>query len=329
MAGSPLVMDCSLHLFGAATPTGEAVRLLAAGNEPRWPLYCYTRSQAGHDQAVDDKPGQCRAAGLGGRHPADFRDPAAFQPAGDPAQPAIWLSFGPIWLLAPFLERLASEHPERLRGLRGVIACSSSSARTKRYAANSFDRQLVARLIGAEELLLSTCRRLAVPCRILQPTLIYGQVGPCSDRNLSRLLQLLRRLPLLPLPEHTGLRQPIHARQLAAVALQLARQLADSGAEASALALPERLAIGGDVELSYRAMLEALQQSQPPGDPARRCRLLPIPNRLFILLAAPLVLRSPKAFEAVLRMGADLAGFTPAHQLLAQPAQPFPLQATP
>ena len=329
MAGSPLVMDCSLHLFGAATPTGEAVRLLAAGSEPRWPLYCYTRSQAGHDQAVDDKPGQCRAAGLGGRHPADFRDPAAFQPAGDPAQPAIWLSFGPIWLLAPFLERLASEHPERLRGLRGVIACSSSSARTKRYAANSFDRQLVAQLIGAEELLLSTCRRLAVPCRILQPTLIYGQVGPCSDRNLSRLLQLLRRLPLLPLPEHTGLRQPIHARQLAAVALQLARQLADSGAEASALALPERLAIGGDVELSYRAMLEALQQSQPPGDPARRCRLLPIPNRLFILLAAPLVLRSPKAFEAVLRMGADLAGFTPAHQLLAQPAQPFPLQATP
>jgi len=329
MTAPPLVMDWSLHLFGVATPTGEALRRLAAGSEAAWPLYCYSRSQAGHDKAVDDRPGQSRAAGLGARHPADFRDPAAFQPAGDPAQPAIWLSFGPIWLLAPFLAQLADQHPERLRGLRGVVACSSSSARTKRYAANSFDRQLVARLIGAEEQLLSTCRRLAVPCRILQPTLIYGQVGPCSDRNLSRLLQLLRRLPLLPLPQHTGLRQPIHARQLAAVALQLAHQLAGFGAGASAPAQPERLALGGDVELSYRAMLEALQQSQPPGDPARRCRLLPVPNRLFILLAAPLVLRSPKAFEAVLRMGADLAGFTPAHQLLAKPAQPFPLQEPP
>jgi hypothetical protein len=73
-------------------------------------------------------------------------------------------------------------------------------------------------------------------------------------------------------------------------------------------------------------MLQALQQAQPPGDPARRCRLLPIPNRLFLLLAAPLLLRSPKAFEAVLRMGADLAGFLPAHQLLAEPPQPFPVK---
>jgi hypothetical protein len=125
----------------------------------------------------------------------------------------------------------------------------------------------------------------------------------------------------LPLPAHTGLRQPIHARQLAAVAFSLARQLTAAGWDP---ALPARIPLGGDVQLSYRAMLQALQQAQPPGDPARRCRLLPIPNRLFLLLAAPLLLRSPKAFEAVLRMGADLAGFLPAHQLLAEPPQPFP-----
>ena len=173
----------------------------------------------------------------------------------------------------------------------------------------------------AEEQLLATCHRLQVSCRILQPTLIYGQVGRYQDRNLSRLLQLLRRLPLLPLPAHTGLRQPIHARQLAAVAFHLARQLTAAGWDP---AQPARIPLGGDVQLSYRAMLRALQQAQPPGDPARRCRLLRIPNRLFLLLAAPLMLRSPKAFEAVLRMGADLAGFVPAHQLLAEPPQPFP-----
>ena len=71
------------------------------------------------------------------------------------------------------------------------------------------------------------------------------------------------------------------------------------------------------------------QGSHPPSPigvyPARHCRICEIPNRLFFLLAAPLLLRSPKAFEAVLRIGADLAGFTRSHQLLDQPPQPFPV----
>ncbi len=283
-----------LHLFGATTPTGEAFRQLVGS---RWPLHAYSRRRA------------------------DLTDPATFQPAGDPEQPGVWISFAPIWLLAPFLAHQQGHHPERLTVLRGLVACSSSSALTKRFATNRFDRSLVAQLSGAENQLLTSCHRLGVPCRILQPSLIYGQVGPYGDRNLSRLLQLLRRLPLLPLPADTGLRQPIHARQLAAVALQLALEPSRGPAEP--------IPVGGDVQLSYTAMLEALQRAQPPGDPAHRCRLLPIPNRLFFLLAAPLLLRSPKAFEAVLRMGADLAGFTPAHQLLDQAAEPFPLATAP
>ena len=74
-----------------------------------------------------------------------------------------------------------------------------------------------------------------------------------------------------------------------------------------------------------RAMLRALQQLLPPGDPARRCRLLPLPSRLFHAAAAPLLLHSPKAFEAVLRIGADLAGFTPSHCLLDASPQLFPV----
>ena len=290
-----------LHLFGAATPTGEALRQQAAYADLPWQLHAYSRRSA--------------------VTPADFTNPAAFRPAGNPGAPALWISFGPIWLLAPFLEQLAIEHPERLAGLRGLIACSSSSAITKRFAANRFDRELVARLSVAEDQLLATCHRLQVPCRILQPTLIYGKVGDYCDRNLSRLLQLMRRLPCLPLPSETGLRQPIHASQVAAVALHLASQL-KSGLDSD---LPERIAIGGDTTLNYAAMISALQQAQPVDDPARRCRLLPIPNRLYFSLAAPLLLRSPKAFEAVLRMGANLSGFTPAHQLLGREPQPFPV----
>jgi len=291
-----------LHLFGSATPTGEAFRQQAAKTNPLWPLHAYSRGSVATY--------------------ADFTNPAAFRPAGDPGAPALWISFGPIWLLAPFLEQLAREHPERLGGLRGLVACSSSSAITKRFAANRFDRELVDRLTTAEDHLLATCRRLQVPCHILQPTLIYGQAGSFGDRNLSKVLQLLRRLPCLPLPAETGLRQPIHASQLAAVALYMAEQLLGSSWDPS---LPERITLGGDTTLPYGAMISALQEAQPADDPARRCRLLPIPNRLFFSLAAPLLLRSPKAFEAVLRMGSNLSGFTPAHQLLGREPQLFPV----
>jgi len=299
-----------LHLFGAATASGEAFRQLAASRHQGWQVAAYSREPADHLHRLQNV------------HSADFSNPAAFRPAGVGGGPAIWISFGPIWLLAPFLEQLSKHYPERLQDLRGLIASSSSSALTKRFAANDFDRALAARLISAEDQLLATCRHLDVPCRILRPSLIYGQVGPYGDRNLSRLLALMRRLPLVALPSHSGLRQPIHASQLAAVALELAHQMLGRSLD---LALPERIALGGDSQISYKAMLQALQQALPANDPARNCSICEIPNRLFFLLAAPLLLRSPKAFEAVLRIGADLAGFTPSHHLLDQAPQPFPV----
>jgi hypothetical protein len=297
----------NLHLFGASTPTGEALRLRSAACLPGWSVAVYSRKLHASFPAC---------------HWADFHDPSGFCPAGPSDYPGLWISFAPIWLLSPFLEQLAIHYPERLRGLRGVIACSSSSALTKRFAANRFDRQLVKRLVNAEQQLLATCSRLQVPCRILRPTLIYGQVGPYGDQNLSRLIALLRRLPLLPLPAETGLRQPIHASQLASVALLMAKQLVYKDSDPGQ---PDCIEVGGDTELSYADMLLALQRSLPQADFARHCRLLPVPNRLFFLVAAPLLIRFPKAFEAVLRIGADLSGFTPAHQLLSEPPQPFPM----
>jgi len=279
-----------------------AVKLNGVGS-----VWAYSRGQSPVDTA---------------NHYVDFSDPPSFRPSFEESSPSVWVSFAPIWLFAPFLNQLVTSYPDRLFGLRGVIACSSSSAITKRFAFNRFDRELLARLSGAEDQLLATCRSLQVPCRILQPTLIYGQVGPYGDRNLSMLLQLLRRLPCVPLPAETGLRQPIHASQLATVALHIGDQLCGSGCDPT---LPERISLGGDTTLAYAAMIRALQQAHPADDPARRCRLLPIPNRLFFSLAAPLLLRSPKAFEAVLRMGANLSGFTPAHQLLGREPQPFPV----
>ena len=75
-------------------------------------------------------------------------------------------------------------------------------------------------------------------------------------------------------------------------------------------------------------MLQRLKQAARQRDPldrAGRCRLLPVPPAVFHLLAAPLLPISAKGFEAVLRMEADLAGFTAVHTLLGTEPEPFPV----
>ncbi len=70
-------------------------------------------------------------------------------------------------------------------------------------------------------------------------------------------------------------------------------------------------------------MLERIQAGDPR---AARCRLLALPTPLFQWLASPLLLVSPKTFAAVLRLSADLAGFTCVADLLGRPPQPLRVQ---
>ena len=167
------------------------------------------------------------------------------------------------------------------------------------------------------------CHELGIPCKILRPTIIYGKINQYEDRNLSLLIKCMRRFPFLPLPVHTGLRQPIHASQLAGVSLALLRRF--SLGMHSYSNLSQCISLGGDSELSYLAMLRALQNALPVNDPARRCRFLILPTRCFQVFASPLILFSPKIFEALLRISSDLSGFKPAHAFLNDKPHPFPL----
>ena len=297
-----------LLLFGATTATGAACLELAAGRPvvvagrrppPGWPAERFL--------AID----------LNGTSlPSTEALP----------EKSLLVSFAPIWLLAPFLAALHDSLAGlgRRLPLAAVVACSSSSVITKRFAANRKDRLLVERLLRAEDSLEATCAKATIPCRILRPTLIYGQAGDRGDQNLSRLFQMMRRLPLLPLPAETGKRQPIHGRQLAAAALHLA----DGAAREPAAAASRRIALGGDETLTYTTVLERLQEAARQHDPldrAGRCLLLPLPTAFFHLLAAPLLPVSAKGFEAVLRMEANLADFTPVHTILGTEPEPFPV----
>ena len=297
------VRPMRIHLFGAATPTGAFFERLAGSHPSAFEVRSYSRTDPSKSQ-------------LDLLAPERF-DPSLIQP-GD-----VLVSFAPIWLLAPFITHLHATNPGWLEMLGGIVACSSSSAFTKRFAFNRFDRALVARLSQSETELAMLAEQCQLPLLTLRPTLIYGACGRFGDRNLSRLVALMRRLPVLPLPEPTGSRQPIHPSQLAGVALCSALALSETPKPQS---IQQVQYLGGDDVLSYRTMLLRLQQALPQGDAARRCRLIAVPQRLFFAAAWPLHLFSPKSQEAVLRMGADLSGFPSAHQLLNSQAQPFPVQ---
>ena len=132
----------------------------------------------------------------------------------------------------------------------------------------------------------------------------------------------MRKFPLLPFPSDSGLRQPVHVSQLAAVTKHYAEQLSCPSIDTSHSQI---VLFGGDTTLSYADMIASLQSSYSPVDSVRRCRLFFIPNRIFFLLVAPLLIVSPKTFEAVLRISANLSGFTPSNQLLGTDPRPFPV----
>lgn len=236
------------------------------------------------------------------------------------------VSFAPIWLLADFLSFIALNNPVLLSGLQGVIACSSSSYLTKKYSFNIMDQKLAATLEKAHAQLYSFCKFLSIPCQILAPTMIYGSIERYMDKNLGTLIRIMRRTPLIVLPETVGLRQPVHASQLACVALVKAQMILFGDWSEHE---PFILTLGGDEILSYREMLTKLQGALRRDDAARKCRILSIPDRLFYALAAPLLPLNPKTFEAITRIKSNLSGFEKAHVILQEKPKLFPVLPLP
>lgn len=181
-----------------------------------------------------------------------------------PAAPALvespvdaLVSCGPLVLAA----QLAREMP----GIRRVVAFSSSSVIAKAYSGNARERRAMAAMRADEARLLEACRRRDLPLLLLRPTLIYG----CGrDRNVSTLKRLGERFGVIPLAGRAaGLRQPVHADDLAALAVSALRR-----PEALRLESP---ACGGET-LTYREMAVRIAAlSSPPA------RLLSLPAAVF------------------------------------------------
>jgi uncharacterized protein YbjT (DUF2867 family) len=112
-------------------------------------------------------------------------------------------------------------------------------------------------------------RASALKWTILRPTMIYGAPG---DRNMSRLLDLLHRVPLLPVPgggHH--LQQPVHVADVADAVLNAAERPAAAGGTYD-VAGPEPLTFADLLRTSARAV-------------GSRTRFVPVPLPPVLALA--------------------------------------------
>jgi len=128
--------------------------------------------------------------------------------------------------------------------LRRVVAFSSTSVITKQDTEIAAEREIIGRLAQAEREIATVCEQNNVGWTILRPTLIYAEG---RDTNITPLSRLIRRFGFMPLVGGApGLRQPVHAEDLAIGAISAA---------ASAAAVNKFYALPGAETLSYREMI--------------------------------------------------------------------------
>jgi nucleoside-diphosphate-sugar epimerase len=210
---------------------------------------------------------------------------------GLPPHPDAIVSCGPLDLFGQWYARSDARAPR-------VVVFGSTSIEVKRGSADAEERDLAVRLREGERHVFETAAARGAAATVLRPTLIYG-VG--RDHNLTRIAAVARRFGRIVLPRGAdGLRQPVHAHDLADAAF---RCLDAAAAHGRAYALP-----GGET-LAYREMVaRVLAALQPPA------KLHEVPGGVFnAILAAAHAAGFALDFNeaAVARMRSDLV-FDPA-----------------
>jgi nucleoside-diphosphate-sugar epimerase len=179
------------------------------------------------------------------------------------------VSCGPIDLAIQLIDR----HPR----LQRAVAFSTSSVLSKEHSADNEERAHIA-TIGRDELLLKKlCKERNLPLLLLRPTLIYG----CGrDRNISLLARTGSRLGVIPVSGNAnGLRQPVHADDLAGLAVRALVNDKEIDLESEAC---------GGSTLSYREMVEKIAASG-----GSRVRVLRLPASFLTAAIGALSLLPP------------------------------------
>ncbi len=197
-------------------------------------------------------------------------------------------SLGPLDAFADWFARTlaAQTRAPAHAAPRRVIALSSMSAASKQDSIEAAERELAARLASAEQRLFACARERNIACTIFRPTLIYGSG---RDASLAPLARFARRWRVLPIPRGaSGLRQPVHAADLAAACLAARDVSATFG---------NTYALGGGECLRFDAMFARI---------ARASHALRVPIPLALVRAGARLARGRVGVGALARMTADL-----------------------
>ena len=177
-----------------------------------------------------------------------------------------WICVAPIWVLPDYFALIEAA------GARRVVVLSSTSRFTKVGSGDTAEQATAAKLIDGETRLQAWAESRGIELVILRPTLIYG-IG--RDKNISEIARFIRRFGFFPvLGEAKGLRQPIHAEDVAAACVS-ALQAPDAANRA--------YNISGGETLSYREMVIRVFDAL-----GRRPRLLTVPLWAFRLAVTTL-----------------------------------------
>ena len=130
------------------------------------------------------------------------------------------------------------------QSLKRAVIFSSTSVITKLDTEVPAERETIRKLADAERRIAAACEQHNVSWAILRPTLIYAEG---RDTNITPLSRLIRRFGFMPLVGGgSGLRQPVHAEDLAIGAI---------AAAASPAAVNKIYSVPGGETLAYREMV--------------------------------------------------------------------------
>ena len=182
-----------------------------------------------------------------------------------------WICVAPIWVLPDYFALIEAA------GARRIVVLSSTSRFTKVGSGDTAEQATAAKLIDGEARVRAWAESRGIEWVILRPTLIYG-LG--RDKNISEIACFIRRFGFFPvLGEAKGLRQPIHAEDVAGACLA-ALQGSDGRSRS--------YNISGGETLTYREMVARVFAAL-----GRRPRVLTVPLWAF-RLAVTMLRRLPR-----------------------------------
>ncbi|HMH67533.1 MAG TPA: NAD-dependent epimerase/dehydratase family protein [Pinirhizobacter sp.] len=207
------------------------------------------------------------------------------------------ICYGPIIVLAPWLASGAAP------GVTRVVCTSSMSAQSKLDSPDAVERELSRSLRDGETMLAAACEARGIAWTVLRPTLVYG-AG--IDKSLSPIARGAMRAHVFPLPSGRGLRQPVHADDIACASVAALDTPAAAG---------QVIPVGGGERLTSGEMFARVRRSL-----AVATLPLPVPRWLLGLAAAAI----PRARGPISRLDVDLvADNEPLLRLLGVRPRPF------